>query len=87
MWIFPCASRSGTKQGVPSSELQSFFHCPALLSFHHLIQVLFPSRHKENRPNPDSEYSEAPRVVGPIILRVCVYPNHALWSAHPLVLQ
>lgn len=60
--------------GVPSSELQSFFHCPAPLSFHLLIQVLFPSRHKENRPNPDSECSEAPRVVGPVVLHACVYP-------------
>lgn len=72
--IFPCASRSRTKQGVPSSELQSFFHCPALLSFHLLIQVLLPSRHKKNRPNPDSESSGAPRVVGPVVLHACVYP-------------
>lgn len=62
------------KQGVPSSELQSFFHCPALLSFHLLIQVLFPSRHKKNRPNPDSDCSEARRVVGPVVLHACVYP-------------
>lgn len=74
MCIFPCASGSRTKQGVPSSELQSFFHCPALLSFHLLIQVQFPSRHKKNRPNPDSDCSEVPCVVGPIVLHACVYP-------------